>query len=94
MSDIKVDILEMGLRLWRADVEPSARRIAIELKLSSHAAVLYHFKSSLGLRNAIAYHAVEQGESRVIVRLISENHTAVASMSDDMRQEHMRACRA
>lgn len=91
-ADVKTDILRTGVQLWRADVEPSARRIAAELQLSSHAAVLYHFATSVRLRDAIAAHAVAIGESRVIVKLIASGHAAVKSMSDAERVKHLRAC--
>jgi AcrR family transcriptional regulator len=88
--EVRKRILEMGLTLWRVDPAfVSARRIAHELGLS-HSAVLYHFVTSSALRDAIAFHAVKQGESRVIVSLIGMKHPAVASMDDAQRLEHMR----
>lgn len=89
---VRSDILATGLRLWAAGVEPTARRIASELDMT-HANVLYHFKSSLRLRNAIAYKAVQDGNSRIIVQLIGLCHPAIAAMADDDRLSHMRAVR-
>lgn len=93
MSDIKQNIIDAGLNLMRHGVEPSARRIAIELNLAGHAAVLYHFATSKRLYDAIAVHAVEKGESRVIVQLIAIKHPAVNNMPDAERVKHLRACR-
>ena len=75
----------MGLKLWRADQPITARRIASELGLT-HGTVSYHFsRGDLSLRDAIAYHAVEQGEARVIAALIIEKHKTVAHFDDAQR---------
>lgn len=93
MANIKHDILNTGLVLWRAGVEPTARRIAAELNLAGHASVLHHFQTSARLAGALAYHAVEQGESRCIVELIAKKHPAIQSMPDAERLVHLQACR-
>jgi AcrR family transcriptional regulator len=91
---VKLRILEMGLRLWRANPSyVSARRIAHELDMT-HGAVLYHFGHTAALVDAIAYHAVREGEARVIVSLIGMQHKAVAHMDDAQRLEHISAARA
>lgn len=88
-DQIKRDILRMGVQLWSVDPSyVSARRIASELNMT-HANVLYHFKHTQGLKDAIAFYAVKNGESRVIIHLIAMNHHAVAAMSDDERRQHM-----
>lgn len=91
MTDMKTNILETGIRLWRVDPQyVTARRIAKELNVT-HGSVLYYFnRGQVGLRDAIAYHAVEQGESRVIASLIAMNHKAAASLDETQRLEHMR----
>lgn len=83
-------ILEMGVRLWRVDPQyVTARRIAQELNLN-HATVIYHFKhGETRLRDAVAFHAVKQGDSHVIASLIAMNHKAVASMDQTQRLEHL-----
>ena len=88
-------ILEMGLTLWRVDpAYVTARRIAKELNMS-HGTVCYHFpRGERSLKDAIAFHAVQNGESRVIVHLIAMNHKAVSHMDDTARQEHMRLAAA
>lgn len=91
MSDTKTRILETGLRLWRADQPITARRIARELDMT-HGTVVYHFsRGDKSLRDAIAYHCVEQGESKVIAALILEKHAAVAHMGANERMEHLRS---
>lgn len=91
----KLSILEMGLRLWRVDPSyVTGRRIARELGLA-HGTVQYHFRGTeRSIKDAIAYHAVRSGESRVIVHLIAANHKAVQHMDDAARLEHMRLARA
>lgn len=85
-------ILEMGMTLWRVDpAYVTARRIAKELNMS-HGSVCYHFpRGERSLKDAIAFYAVQEGESRVIVHLIAGNHKAVSHMDDTARQEHVRA---
>lgn len=92
---VKRRILEMGLQLWRVDPSyVTARRIASELNMV-HSNVLYHFGGhTAALKDAIAFHAVKQGESRVIVSLIAMQHKAIAHLSDAQRLEHMQAARA
>lgn len=83
----KLDILETGLRLWRAGEAITARRIAKELDLS-HGAVAYHFaRGDASLRDAVAAYCVQQGEARVIAALVIEKHKAVAHMDDAQRLE-------
>jgi len=91
----KLAILETGLRLWRVDpAYVTARRIAKELDLT-HGAVMYHFPAGeRPLRDAIAYHAVKEGEARVIVHLIAAQHKAIAHLDDTQRLEYMKAARA
>lgn len=90
----KLSILEMGVRLWRVDpAYVTARRIARELGIT-HGNIGYHFsRGERSLRDAIAYHAVEQGEARVIVQLIAINHKAAAGLDDQQRLEYMRLAR-
>lgn len=89
VSHTKLRILEMGVRLWRAGVEPTARRVAQELEMT-HAGVLYHFKANnVSMRDAIAHHAVREGESHVIVELIARKHKAVSHLTDAEKMGHM-----
>lgn len=90
-DQVKRRILEMGLTLWRVDPSyVTARRIGHELGMT-HSAVLYHFKHSHAMRDAIAYHAVKEGEPRVMASLILEKHKAVAHLSEAQRLEIMRS---
>ena len=89
----KLAILEMGVRLWRIDpAYVTARRIASELQMT-HGTVQYHFPGNR-LKDAIAYHAVEQGESLVIVQLIATKHKAASHFDDATRLEHMQLAAA
>lgn len=87
---MKLDILEMGMRLWSVDPQyVTARRIARELKIS-HGSISYHFaRGERSLRDCIAFHSVKEGNSRVIAQLIAINHSAVAHMQQGERLEHL-----
>jgi len=83
-------ILETGVRLWRVDPQyVTARRIATELNLT-HGAVIYHFSRGQRLRDAVAQHAVNEGDARVIASLIAMQHKAAASLTEVQRLEFMR----
>jgi methylmalonyl-CoA mutase cobalamin-binding subunit len=86
---VKLKILDAGVSLW-PDV--SARSIGRRLNMT-HSAVLYHFGDISLLRDAVANYAVEKNKSAIIVSLIAQGHSCVASMSDAERQRHMKAIR-
>lgn len=91
---VKLRILETGLRLWHVNPSyVSARRIAQELGLT-HSAVLYHFGHSAAMIDAIAFHAVKQGEARVIVSLIGMQHKCIAHMDNEQLAAWIKAARA
>lgn len=56
-----------------------------------HTNILYYFGDVEKLRNAVAAEAVRIGNSRVIVQLMMEKHSAVAALSEDDQQKHWRA---
>jgi AcrR family transcriptional regulator len=89
---VRQSILTAGVRLWAAGIEPSARRIGAEVQLT-HAGVLHHFVTSERLKNAVAAHAVQMQESRVIVQLIGIGHAAVQGLSDAERLGHLNRAR-
>ena len=76
-------ILEAGVKIW-PDITLSKVGRAANL---THAAISYHFPTH-ELRDHIAEHAVKTGVSRVIVQLITENHPAVADLSEGERSAH------
>lgn len=83
---IREKILNAGVEIW-PDVTPS--NIAKIAKLKSHSVVLYHFKSD-ELKNAVAEHAVNIGNSRVIVQLIAMKHKAVKKLNVRERNKHFK----
>lgn len=84
---IKAKILQVGIDNW-PDV--NARAIGRKL-LMHHTNILYYFGDVEKLRNAVAAEAVRIGNSRVIVQLMMEKHSAVAALSEDDQQKHWRA---
>lgn len=81
-------ILTAGLKLW-PNVSPSS--IARALHLNSHTNVIYHFKTTEKLKNAVAEYAVKMGDSRVVTQLIAGNHKAVKNLSQADRLRHLNA---
>lgn len=80
-------IIAAGVTLWP---NVSARAIAAKIGLT-HSGILYHFEDANAMLDAIAAHAVENGNSRVIAQLITSRHPAVASMSQRERRQHLAA---
>lgn len=82
----KKKILFAGVKLW-PDVTPST--VAAKIGMT-HAAVLYHFPGNT-LKDAVAKHAVEIGESRVIVQLFVTGHKATDKLTHAERAKHLKA---
>lgn len=81
----RAQILDAGLALW-PDV--TARNVAKSLGLT-HSAVLYHFKTSQALRDAIAVHAFAVKCRRVVPMLIVARHPASSVLSAVERTEYL-----
>lgn len=79
-------ILNAAVKLWpNITLEAVAEKIGM-----THPTILYHFPDDT-LRDAVAEHAVAIGESRVIVALIAENHSAIGHLSVTSRMRHFKA---
>lgn len=86
-SDItKRLILETGVKLWP---NVTAREIARRMG-KTHPMVVYHF-SEKQLKDAVAVHAVETDNSKVIAQLIATKHKAVKKLTPEERSKHMGA---
>lgn len=80
-------ILYVGADLWANGIRPTPAAIAVRLGVS-RAAVLYYFRTTRQLHDAIARYGVNNGNSRLIVQLVAIDHTAVAGLSDILRSHH------
>lgn len=87
---LKKNILDAGVALWP---NVSARAIARTIG-TSHTKVLYHFGNIDGLRSAVAKHAVDLGDSKVIAQLLAVRHPAVARMSNNDAQKYLGSLRS
>lgn len=83
---IKQKILDVGVSIW-PDVTLSS--VARAAGFKSHASVSYYFPND-ELKDAVAAHAVETNNSRVIVQLLAINHKTVKRMPKDQREKHLR----
>lgn len=84
----RLNILNAGLTLWP---DLTFEGVARVLKLNSHTNVVYHFRTVGALKDAVAAHAVETGNSRVIMQLVAANHPAVKKLSQADRIRHFNA---
>jgi AcrR family transcriptional regulator len=88
-KDTRTKILDAGVQCW-PDISVSAIANAAGI---THPAIFYYFtKDSLKL--AIAKHAVETGNSRVIVQLIASRHPAINKMSAAEKMRHFNAVKS
>jgi AcrR family transcriptional regulator len=89
---VKARIIAAGLELWRSNsASVTARGIGAKLDMT-HSAILYHFGTANGLRNAIAAEAVRIGDSLIVPQLITARHPAVAEISINQRREFLADC--
>lgn len=88
----RLAILDTGLKLWSLGREPTPSAVATAMGMT-RTAIHWHFNSGFKLKEALAEHAIRQGNSRVIVQLIATNHHAVGTMGDLERQTHLNRCR-
>lgn len=86
----KQKILDAGVAIWASGRQPTVQAIA-DMLSASRPGVVYHFGTAHGLREAVARHAVQCGDSRVITQLVAIGHHSVASMSEAERVSHLRA---
>lgn len=79
-SNTRQKILEAGLSAWPEITVSNLARACN----TSHAAILYHFKSH-ELKDTVAKYAVEQKNVDVIRQLIAARHKAVQHMTPAVR---------
>ena len=85
----KSKILAAGLEMWLENPNSvSANGIGNRIGMK-HASILYHFP--YGVKDAVAEHAVNVGNSRVIAQLIVSEHPAVKNLSASDRMKHLKA---
>ena len=91
---VRLKIIEAGMQLWAngGHFNVTARKIGESIGMT-HTNILYHFKDTARLREAIAKHAVDEKNSKVIVHLIALNHSLVKGMNDAERFRHMSVAR-
>jgi hypothetical protein len=78
-------ILKTGLEMWEKDPSSvNAHAISKNMNIV-HGTVMYHFPD--GVRNAVALHAVDVGNHKVMAQLIVEGHPAVAGLNPADKKE-------
>lgn len=86
-SDVtRREILDAGVKLWP---KVTARSVARSMG-NTHAMIHYYYNAE-ELVDAVAAHAVDTGNSRVIAQLIATKHKAVRKLSPNERTKHLRA---
>jgi AcrR family transcriptional regulator len=86
----RASIIAIGMQVWREQgfERVTATRVASLVGIT-HGAVLYHFKSTDGMRDAIAAHAVWKGDSIIVPQLIAARHPATAQMDNVERSTYL-----
>jgi len=82
-DDTKLKILNAGLRCWPTI---SSRSVAGACNMT-HSAILHHFPGTGALRESVAKHAVDTGDTRVMRLLICDDHPAILHIEPLERAE-------
>ena len=83
----KRKILDTGLMVWKVNpLGVNAYAIARVMGIT-HGAVLYHFPTSV--RDAVAEHAVEMEDRKIIAQLITANHSSICHLSVKERLDYL-----
>lgn len=85
----RLEILNAGLQLWRADPSKVNARNIAKLIGKTHPAVYHHYPDKERLLKAVAAHGVKTGDSVVIVSLMLTGHPLVSSLDGAERQKHL-----
>ena len=86
---VKKEILDKGLELYKEDpAKLNHHSLAKELNISN-AKIHYHFGSDL--KSAVLRHAVDMGDSHVIVGLIASKSDLVEGLTKQEKQKHLDA---
>lgn len=86
---IRQRILEAGIKIWHGDpMKVTARNIAKSIDMV-HATILYHFGEK-GIRNAVAEYAVQIGDEKIIVQLISNGHPSVSNLPNSKKNKFLK----
>jgi AcrR family transcriptional regulator len=77
------------MQLWREQglERVTATRVASLVGIT-HGAVLYHFDSTDGMRDAIAAHAVWKSDTVIVPQLIAMRHPSTAHMDNVERSAY------
>ena len=82
------EILKAGIKAWHESPQSvTASNIGRMIGLT-HAGVLYHFPK--GLKNAVAAHAVELRDKKIVPQLIVCKHPAIKSLTSAERLEFIK----
>lgn len=83
----KKTIIEAGVAVWRDQgIDKLTLRSIAKLLQITHPAILYHFGTMANLKNAIAQHALQIGETKIIRYLVVTEHSSVASLTQAQKQ--------
>jgi len=86
-KNTKKNILQTGVEMWLENpMSVNAHAIARRMGMT-HGAILYHFPISV--RDAVADHAVENGNCAIICQLIASGHKAVNELTAELRDEYL-----
>lgn len=87
----RAELITVGYNLWREKgMEAVTATRTGSLVGVTHAACLYHFKSTALLRDAIAAHAVALRDPIIVPQLLAIKHPVTANMSQAEKMDHLK----
>ena len=89
---VKECIVKKALELWTDDPKNMTLRKVAQALNMTHPNVIYHFGSFDELYNVVAAKAVQNGNSKIINRLILDEHKSVAHFTPEDKQKHFSSC--
>jgi AcrR family transcriptional regulator len=86
-SDVKDKILNKALKMWEQDHNNLTVMGVAKALGMNHANIYHHFPE--GLKDAVAEHAVQTKNTRIVARLIALGHPATDQLCPTERAEYL-----
>lgn len=88
---VRTEILEAGVKIWHADPSKVSARNIAKVIGKTHPSIYHHYPNKNRLLTAVANHAIQAGDSVVIVSLILTNSPLVGALTEEERMAHIKS---